>query len=390
MGASPSTTKNVEPTYARIWDKKIPPLNYLHRTLARNQRNPYNTYIPECHQCNTSGCRAGECSAFTTWDRCDKAPAAKIMDATGVLYTPDGTDFTWDYSKDCAGTCPDKPNCTRINIEECWLGNTGAEEPTYRANWDGDYKIKCSYDLDKIKTFEHVKNFKEKFNPPKDDIDWNTMMVNFCSQRTTNCLVDPTTNKKIADCSLATAVSDNGAAGFCRAWYDQAPPSIRDTIIDRICTQNPTAPECKCHMRAYLPEYQKNSKYLSSAVEDSCVWIPCKGGTPAFLVNSRDSKPTCPSNLCQIVYNIDAGGYVDIKNNQNYFTCEPKDPQNPDKPVKHTEIKPYEPAVYPNLPTYDEERERETAVKGWIIIGALIFVAIVCLIIFIFVGRKKV
>jgi hypothetical protein len=141
-------------------------------------------------------------------------------------------------------------------------------------------------------------------------------------------------------------------------------------------------------MRAYLPEYQKNSKYLSSAVEDSCVWVPCKGGTPAFFVNSRDSKPNCPSNLCQIVYNIDAGGYVDISNNQNYFTCQPKDPANPDKPLTHTDIKPYEPSIYPLLPSYDDVQLRSLSTKGWIIIGVLIFVIITCIIVM-FMTKNK-
>lgn len=380
MGSANSvSTKNTQNiNYQREWKtNKTKPIRVTTRTFP--QKGVYYEYNPECSSCNTYGCEPGECSAFTSWDRCDEGGAAPIRDALGNLYVPEGRDYT-SYFEKCALTCPSKPICTRVNIADCWLGNSGGyDEPTYRADWDGDYNIKCTYDLDRIKTFEHVRAYKNKFDPKPDDDKWNEIMSNFCSQRTENCMIDPTVDKKITNCSLVTSLPDGGAATFCRAWFDAAPAGVRDNFIDGVCAANSDAAECKCHMRKYLPEYKKAFPYISEAVQDACVWSPCKGGSPAFLVNSVDSTPRCPENLCQIVYNIDAGGYVDIKNNQNWLMCTPKDPSNPDAPTTHKEPIPFIPTEYPPMVSPEDEKVKKLQTTGWYILGGcgLLLLAII-------------
>lgn len=386
MGASPSTTINsTEPTNPRTWKESSPPSRIVSAVLPDKQTTPYAPYRPECHHCNTTGCDAGDCSAFTDWDEC-KATVGRVQDSQGVMYVP-STESGGDIqtgSDVCAFTCPSRPVCSRVDITKCWLGNAGTDEPTYRAHWGREGSIRCEYDIGRIRTWEHVRAFKQKFRPKDNDPLWNEIMSKFCIGRTTKCLVDPTTGKKMADCPLLAAEDDGGAASYCRAWYDKLDDGTRDAVIDSICLANPGAPECKCHMRALDPVYQKIHPYLSSgAVNDACVWIPCKGGTPAFLVSSRDRDAPCPEVYCDIVYNVQAGGDVVISGNQNYLMCKP------DNKPSQPEIEPYPPSNYPVLPSIEEANTAKRQTIGWGLLGAIALLVVCVILVSVLMSQRN-
>lgn len=328
-----------------------PPVNKVFGT--QNQKNSGDLYGPPCTGCSGQGCSAFNCSIGTTWTDCTSLRAAPKIDATGQTYNPDGKDFT-DHYETCAFTCPSKPICGSLNLPECFLGKSSQGiEPTYRADWGPLRMIKCTYDLDKIDTLDQIFKYRELYNPQPGDQSWFDIMSKFCAAQSTNCYKDPTTGETIKSCSMVTNnMSDRGSM-LCKNWYQQLPGPMRDAFIQYICTLYPNNPECKCELRAYNETFQKLSKYFSSAVEDACVWVPCKGSSPAFLVNSRDSNPKCPTTLCQVIYDVhDVQGNVEIKNNQNWLACKPpeKDP-NTGEIIPHPPIEPPEPPSIPVSPS---------------------------------------
>ena len=374
MGASPSTTINsTVPTYPKIWKNKTAPTFRVYG--IKDQVSAYGTYNPECSHCNNQGCYAGECTAFTNWEQCGEKGAAQMHDATGTLYTPTGKDYT-SYYEDCY--CSTKPICSRVNIEECWLGNdVDGEEPTYRADWQGDRKLKCTYDLGKINTLSQIYAFRDKFKPDANDESYFQIMSNFANIQSKECFVDPTTQLQINTCSRITATSKDPNAQICKVWFEGLDAAHKNAFISQYCSENQQSVECKCELRAYNPVFQNVKKYFSDAVEDACIFVPCKGGSPAFLVNARDANPKCPTTLCQDVYNVTAGGSVVIQNNQNYLSCAPPaPPDEPDKPVIHPiPIEPMIPTPEPIISQPPNYRK---------IIGIAILVLLLILIIFLF------
>lgn len=359
MGGSVSTKEKNIPGYDKQWAVKLPPVNTVTGTMA--QTVAYGKYNPECHQCNGEGCDFGECSAATSWFKCNEGSAAKMTDATGTVYTPEGQDQT-SYFQNCF--CSTKPICTRPNIEQCWLGpSSKGEEPTYRADWDGD-KLKCTYDADRIDTVKQLINYSEKYRTPHPP-SYNLLMTKWCSQKSDKCYVDPTTGTKADQCSYVASTGPE--AQVCRYWYENLSAQDRDSFIDIYCGQNPDAVECKCVLRGQNKEYQTiKNKYITPGVEDACIFVPCKGASPAFFVPSADRNPKCPSTLCQTVYNASATGNVTIQNNQSYLTCQP--PRADQKPV---------PPYVPPIPLPPASPPTSSSFNyWWLLIGVLVLLCL--------------
>jgi hypothetical protein len=320
------------PTYTKTWKTKphtlfqppTPPVATSIVTGVKTQNDEYGTYRPACSNCYGSACYAGECSAFTAWENCNGGPAGQLRDATGVLYTPEGSDYL-SRTESCFCSAP--PVCSRANIEECWLGNSSSsgEEPTYRVDWNGEKIIKCTFDLTKIDNVNQISKYIEKFKPAPSDAEYFKIMNKFCSQQRTTCPQDPTTGVNAPSCSIINATGNKPENMICRSWYDKLNPKAKDVFMDSYCLNNPTSAECKCVLRGNNPIYTTIKKYFSSAPEqDGCLWTPCKGITPLFFVPSRDVNPPCPSTFCQQQFNVsDVKGNVTIRDNQTYVQCAP-------------------------------------------------------------------
>lgn len=309
------------------WAWEVEPKNLITAETIQFNHNPYLAPCANCQNgldqpCIKPNKSDAECLGTPIkFEKCYKKRAEPIIDATGRPYLPTGgNDYSTTVQK-CG--CYNQPVCSALNITECFLGKDPITQfdPTYRVDWSGEREIMCTYDLDKFTTYEQIFNFKNKFNPDPDNDNWFNLMSDFCSKTTNKCLTDPTTGKRITECSYVTATSGTSEVKFCQAWFASLPDDKKDLFIEFVCSKNPSRAECKCEMRANDPVYNKLSKYFTDAVEDACVYIPCKRATPAFLVNSKDSKPSCPSVLCQNVYNIDAVGNATISENQSYLAC---------------------------------------------------------------------
>lgn len=384
MGAGDSVTNKYDAGFnTRVWASGKPPTNTLSVVLPAAPK-PYKTYWPECHRCSgTDGCGAGNCSSFTSWESCKDGGAAPLVDHSGNNYIPEGNDYQ-DGVDSCTFTCPSRPRCTRVNIEQCWLGTSSYDEPTFQAHWTPDNKIKCVYDYERLNKISVLKNYREKFQPDGNNDAWNRIMSNFCKKKITKCLIDPTTGKKIESCTLVTGSDDkDDEINYCASWFHSTNNNTRDAFIASVCSENPNLAECKCEMRANLAEYKAINQYLNKAVDDACVWIPCKGGSPAFLVNSRDSNPKCPDSICEVVYNVDSGLNTAIYNNQVYLSCPQKTETNPNPTP--TVVEPFPKPEFPTHTTDEKIKERNKKI-GYISIGVAVFL---CLIILIILVIKK-
>ncbi len=351
MGASPSTTKNtLPPKWADpVWPS---PPNLENLVFGvRIQTTQFGAWRPECKGCHGGGCDAGECSAFTAWDKCSVGGPAKMYNAMNVLYTPDGLDPTF-YIENCY--CSSRPSCTRPDTTAGLLGKGSAGyDPLWRADWadlsDTSHAVRYSYDISKIDRIEQAERFKQLFDPQPDNDSWRRIMQKLCSQRSGNCPLDPTSKLPNQSCSIVTALPSQRGSELCRQWFNGLGPQNRDTFIDQVCDPNerPIRTECKCQLRQQMLEYQQTTDnlYLEKEVDTACFWTPCKAsGSKTFLVNSSDSHPNCPQNLCETVYLVNGtAGNVTVSQNQAYLGCsfkpqagsasEPTHPDNQGQPV---------------------------------------------------------
>jgi hypothetical protein len=380
MGAAPTSTKNNPVIYSNTWKTKKDIVLPLRGTKVQSQA--YGVYNPECQSCNTNGCSAGDCSVFTNWDSCTSGGSALVMNANGDYYNPDGNDYQ-EYTTSCATTCPSKPYCTRPNITECALGAApGDEEPTYRVDWTpgGLKKITCQYDFDKIKTVEQVYKYIELFNPDPNESEFYRLMNKFCSANSANCIIDPTTKNQITTCSKVTSTGTDPFSSVCKKWFNGLSNQNRDSFISNLCTGSKNA-ECKCQNRANDPIFTSLKDLLSTAVQDACVYVPCKG-SPAFLLNSTDLRPKCPEQLCQNIYTVsNVAGNVTIQNNQNYLACQYNSGGDHSVgPIKPKPTMPPKPVI-PPTPVIPVPINQGLD-KAWIIYGIVVLICIIFLILY--------
>lgn len=397
MGASPSSTKDstLVPWANPVW--LAPPLPEDIIYGIRDQTTSFGTYRPECKGCHGGGCDAGECSYATSWDGCNFGGAAIMYNAMGdgkvsspnwatTIYRPEGTDFDFG-TEECY--CSKRPSCTRPDPKAGLLGKgTAGYDPLWLVDWTRDpsvnlftSKVRFSYDISKIDKFEQVEKYRQLFYPGANDPNWLRIMNKMCVLRTSSCPVDPTTGKKISDCSLATALVSTKGASVCQEWLAGLNNQNLDSFVGRVCqdTGGPIAAECKCQLRSSLPEYKtvtENIYNSQQAFPDACIWTPCKSSS-AFLVNSRDRNPTCPTTLCQTIYSINGvAGNVEIQKNQNYLSCKiPPIGIDPTTGQPTDTAGPATPANVPVQPPHELDQHTDIKTIGLSIIVILLLLA---------------
>lgn len=266
-------------------------------------------YVGKKRQTSTStvytpfqACACGECSIATQKVECR-------LDSNNVR--------DWQIGSEdcCGGFCPQRAKCVALDKNECDVGkNDAGEDPLISSEWDGKAPaLKCEYDVLKMNSLNVINRYKDLFGESQE---YNEMMENFCSQESTTCsTIDITTGKPISKCS--NLKSNSSAGDACRIWYEKQPKSTKDAVVRNYCARHPTNTDCKCVNRSSDPVYTQLK--VHSPFNDGCWYVPC--ANDSYLRSSDVLDPTCPANVCQIVYDNLKNANVNIENNKNNINC---------------------------------------------------------------------
>lgn len=142
----------------------------------------------------------------------------------------------------------------------------------------------------------------------------------YCGEpQTEDCMIDPTTLKPLTKC---TRIHQQGKEGDkCRTWYaDLVQKNQQDSVIQSICSgiYGEELPECRCANKSSDPIYEKMGQF--QAMNDGCWWLPCKDST-SNLIPTAETKPKCPDNICQVVWNFVDDKTIDVDNVKSSIDC---------------------------------------------------------------------
>jgi len=267
-------------------------------TIQKSTKASYDTGQP---------CSCGTCTAFTTNRDCGQTDGMR----------------DWEFGHEaCCFTCPTKRHCTKPDPKECDIGvDSHKRDPISRVTWNGHGpNLKCVYDVGKINTLDQIDNFKQRFGTHGD---YNTVVANYCQQSSDTCVVDPDTGKNMTKCSRLKSTGKDGE--LCRGWFNQQPKDIQDTVVQNYCAINNT-PDCKCVNRAQNEVYR--SLKVGKVINDGCWFTPC-ANSQSYLQTTEVENPSCPSNFCDVIYNIIKDRDVSIDNVKNDVNCVFKPPPKP-------------------------------------------------------------
>lgn len=256
------------------------------------------------------GCACGTCSIGTTVLECN-------INEKGV--------HDWHIGNEdcCGGFCPQRKKCVPIDVKTCSLGfNEKGEDPVLKADWEKKApNVTCTYDKTKMSDIKIVQAYQEKYGK---DSNWKDMMVRLCSQQSQKCGVDPITGKPFAVCSNMNSTTETGDS--CRLYYNEESQKVRDSIVQDYCLRYPNSVDCSCVERLRDQRYRDLKRY--APFNDGCWYAPCT--TPSYLTTAEVKDPTCPSNVCQIIFDTLNNNNVNINENKNSINCTfPSKPVNP-------------------------------------------------------------
>lgn len=305
---------------------------YSATTVQKSVRGAYQT---------SQGCACGECSIFSTPTLdCNK-------DSQGI--------FDWHLTNEdcCGGFCPQRKTCVPVDKQTCSIGqNEKGEDPLEDAKWDKrSPNVKCTYDESKMQDIKIVSAYKDKYG---QDENWKNMMIKVCSQQSTDCGVDPLTGAPFKSCSNMNATTEAGDQ--CRLFYNQETQQVRDSIVQDYCLRHPTNVDCSCVARLADPKYRELKRY--APFNDGCWYAPCT--TQSYLTTEEVKDPTCPSNVCQIIFDLLNNNNVNINDNQNSINC-----KFPDK-IEPPPVRP------PPPPKPDNRPSSAVFIGGALILGILV------------------
>jgi hypothetical protein len=257
----------------------------------------------------------------------------------------------WNFGSEncCPPFCPDKLHCAKPNAEECAIGtDSHKRDPLTRVTWNGKGpNMQCIFDVNKINTLDQIDNFKQKFGVSGD---YNSIITNYCQQSSDTCVIDPETGKNMPKCSRLKSTGKDGE--LCRGWFNQQQKGVQDTVVQNYCAVNNT-PDCKCVNRSLNDIYR--SLKVGKVINDGCWFTPC-ANPQSYLQTTEVENPTCPSNFCDVIYNIIKDRDVKIDNIKNDVNCvfklEPPPTPTP-TPPKPTPVPPtpVPPTPVPPTPT---------------------------------------
>jgi hypothetical protein len=102
--------------------------------------------------------------------------------------------------------------------------------------------------------------------------------------------------------------------------------------MEDYCLRHTDAEECKCVNRSLNQDYLKLK--LGNPYSDSCWYIPCANRFQFFTPSDFEKVTECPSNICQVVYNISQVHDVDIDHIKNDINCDFSDGGNIPDPTR--------------------------------------------------------
>jgi len=247
-------------------------------------------------------CYCLACSAFTPRYECDVRDDGIRDPTVGELSC-------------CGGFCTGQPVCEAPSYILCDIGKSSKnEDPLIHVTWDGAPRnIKCIYNLDKIDTVEQSEKFTSKFGINND------IQEKICFQPVTNCA------NNLKECSRIKSLEKG--SDTCRLWYETLTPQTQDAYMQSYCIRHNTV-DCDCVLRSNNESYNR-LKGLHS-YSDGCWFLSCSDNLKYF-VPSDLRKPTCPTNICQIIIDVANAENVNIDDIKNDIVCDfgPK-PSPPD------------------------------------------------------------
>jgi hypothetical protein len=207
--------------------------------------------------------------------------------------------------------------CQNGNVlgSSCDIGKTKDGKNPVIAIQQLDDHVQCVYDPMLITTLDQATNSIALYGPNVSD---NPILKSFCQSPSEYCPIDS------KSCSRVFSTDDR-EIDLCAKAYNNLSRLEKDSWMTDYCSRWNTQ-DCICFNRNDDPIYKKlklNNPYL-----DSCWYIPCKDGGRGFIpsdVDLADADPThhheCPSNICQVIYDISQARSVDVEDNKTIIQC---------------------------------------------------------------------
>lgn len=237
-------------------------------------------------------CQCGRCSVATPYQPC------KVHNNI--------SDWKIGSVKCCDGFCTWQSKCVPVEKrDQCQIGNSSTgKNPFVDVNW---YKkapnIQCKFKPEDIDTQSQIYKFIDKFGVNDE------LMRYFCGQAVSQC-----PDKETA-CSRMKSTAPGSR--LCRDWYAKRNPQERDAFMQNYCIDHKTR-DCNCVNRSTDPIY----KLLKQAkvINDGCWYVPCANPSK-FFVPSQLVNPTCPKNVCDIIFQFIKDKKIDIDHVKNDINC---------------------------------------------------------------------
>jgi len=253
----------------------------------------------------SGSCSCGSCSIFSTLKNCHKSD--NISD--------------WEVGKVdcCGGFCLPQPQCVPPDREECNIGfSSKGLDPILSFGWDKKApNLKCTYNFDAIDTRSQLTAFEEKFGENNDVIS------KYCTQKVTTC------PEGMSECSRLKSTGDGG--DYCRSWFEEQAPHVKDATMQNYCSHHNTD-DCKCVNRTENKSYSVMKG--AHVINDGCWYLPCANKSSKYMVPTDLVNPKgCPTNICDVLFNIVDDGNINIDDVKNDIVCYGKsDPINSNPP----------------------------------------------------------
>ena len=184
-------------------------------------------------------------------------------------------------------------------VKECTLTSDPGEN--FVAEWVPRGTSWCTYFLPEFTSARQLHAFSDKY-PPTVTHHLMSMLA-----------------LQLASNAQHTLLKSRGEIGdTLRSWYSNLSVIQQDTLMGLICENHPELSECACIVRS------SNHAYINAKprypVVDSCWYLPCANPT-LFHVPSTLVRPTCPTNICQIVQNYSNIGRLTTSDMTNIIVC---------------------------------------------------------------------